>query len=335
VYPLLEKRPQSQLHPDRRNTVTGPAGDGEAAREAVSLCRPAVLEGAELWSVARLARPWTAFHTTYMVGVPRRLEGRQQWRCDGRTYDLGLTSTLLLEPGALAVATAETAADLDFLLVPAHLMNRALAAWALPGSPAGATVAGRAADGPTPDLCNTLVDDAGLVGSFDHLRRALESAAPDPQEQKARLDALLRLLVERVHPLAVASENPSSRCSRALDHVRAVVTERFAERITLDSLALDTGFSKFYLERSFNDRFGVPIHQFLKRVRIGMALAMMREGSRPSSVARTVGFADQPHMTRVFRDELGITPRTYWAASRPADIRRPRKGSNGDPGAAP
>jgi AraC-like DNA-binding protein len=334
VYPLLEKRSQSQLHHERRNTVTGPANEGGGPHQAISLCRPTVLDGAELWSVARLARSWTAFHTTYVVCVPRRLEGRQQWRCDGRTYDLGLTSTLLLEPAALAVATADTAGDLDFLLVPAPVMHRTLAANAAKNA---ANTANAATSAPVSALWNTLIDDAGLVGAFDHLRRSLQSPAPDALEQKTRLEALLRLLVERAVPVARPPDTVNSRCSLALDRVRAVITKRFAERITLDDLALDTGFSKFYLERSFNDRFGVPIHQFLKRVRIGMALAMMRDGSRPSSVARTVGFADQPHMTRVFRGELGITPRTYWAASRPPapDPRRPRQGTNGDPGAPP
>jgi AraC-like DNA-binding protein len=226
------------------------------------------------------------------------------------------------------VAARGAGADLDFLLVPPALVHRALAAVAARGSSAGATLTEPPANVAAPVLCNTLIDDTGLVGAFDHLRRALQSAAPDPQEQRNRLEALLRLLVECVWPVtAVPTDSAGSRCGRALERVRAIITERFADRITLDDLALDTGFSKFYLERSFNDRFGVPIHQFLKRVRIGMALAMMREGSRPSSVARTVGFADQPHMTRVFRDELGLTPRTYWAASRAPTVRRRGKGT--------
>ena len=59
-------------------------------------------------------------------------------------------------------------------------------------------------------------------------------------------------------------------------------------RLTLDDLARETGFSKFYLERSFNDRYGLPIHQFLKRVRIARALALLRQGERPAAVAKAV-----------------------------------------------
>jgi AraC-like DNA-binding protein len=42
---------------------------------------------------------------------------------------------------------------------------------------------------------------------------------------------------------------------------------------------------------------------------------MLRSGVRPSVVSKKVGFADQPHMTRVFRDELGVTPRRFWVAT--------------------
>ena len=317
MYPLLEKSQRPGLHPERRNSVV-PADAESNAHEAVTLWRPPVLEGTELWAVARSARAWTAYHTTFMVCVPRHLDGRQQWRCGTRRYELGSTSTLVLEPGALSVATVEAPGDLDFLLVPPALVQQALAA--LPPSP---MIPGA----PPPAMSTALIEDTALVAAFDHLRRSLDTVAPDPAEQQGRLTSYLRALVERA---AAATPAPSddSRCARALSHVRAVITERYAERITLDDLAIETGFSKFYLERSFNDRYGVPIHQFLKRVRVAMALSLMRAGARPSAVARSVGFADQPHMTRVFRDDLGFTPRSYWAASRAGQsqpARRSRK----------
>ena len=217
---------------------------------------------------------------------------------------------------------------MDLLLVPKALVAQAMGAAVDVGAPEVAI--DQTIESPTPGhgppvpmLVTGVIADTALVAAFDRLRRSLDTPAPEPLEQQCRLQAYLQALVERAS--TTRSPDPDdSRCRRALDRVRDVIVERYAERITLDDLAVETGFSKFYLERSFNERFGVPIHQFLKRVRIGMALARMREGARPSTVAKPVGFADQPHMTRVFRDELGFTPRSYWAASRPADVRRPR-----------
>ena len=66
----------------------------------------------------RSIRPWPAFHTTYLFCTPERLDNQPQWRCRGVTHRLGPTSTIVLEPGELHVATDIPApADLHFLLV--------------------------------------------------------------------------------------------------------------------------------------------------------------------------------------------------------------------------
>jgi AraC-like DNA-binding protein len=274
-----------------------------SAPEEVSLLRPRGLPGVELWSIRRSLRPWTAFHTTYVFCTPAGLDGEQSWRCRGTVHKLGPTTTILFEPGELHVATEiKTPTDLHFLLVAPELLER--------------DRGGSAAPSGRPRFARPQIEDAGLVGAFGRLCRALEGPQADTLEQQHYFEVYLRALLERA---AVTPENQPAptRCDQAVSHVRGIIESRFADRLTLDDLAHETGFSKFYLERSFNERFGLPIHQFLKKVRIARALAMLRRGSRPAEVARAVGFADQPHLTRVFRTEMGFTPRQYWAAARP------------------
>ena len=286
---------------DRRPSAAGGPGGNEG--EQVTLHRPSSLPGVELWTVRRSVRPWPAFHTTYLFCTPERLDNQPLWRCRGVTHKLGPTSTIVLEPGELHVATDIPApADLHFLLVAPDVVQKALDDL---GGPVSSPLRFR----------QPQVDDPALVGAFGRLRQALENPSPDPLEQRHYFSCYLRALIERAGADAVPTE-ASTRCLRAVEQVRTVVEQRFAERLTLDDLAKETGFSKFYLERSFNERYGLPIHQFLKRVRIARALALLRQGERPASVARAVGFADQPHLTRVFRSELGFTPRQYWAAAR-------------------
>src|SRR5215213_7693657 len=95
--------------------------------EDITLLRPASLPGVELWTVRRSVRPWPAFHTTYLFCTPERLDNQPLWRCRGETHRLGPTSTILLEPGELHVATDIPApADLHFLLVAPDVVQRAL-----------------------------------------------------------------------------------------------------------------------------------------------------------------------------------------------------------------
>ena len=292
----------AQTPPASAKTAASSLGESER----VTLLRPAGLPGVELWSVRRSIRPWPAFHTTYVFCTPDRLDHLPHFRCRGITHRLGPTSTILLEPGELHVATEiPSPADLHFLLVTPEMVERTLGEL------------GRGDGQARLHFPHPQVDDPALVGSFGRLRQSIEHPVPDTLEQKHYFSCYLRALVERAAQVE-APVGESSRCLKAIEHVRALVEARFAQRLTLDDLARETGFSKFYLERSFNDRFGLPIHQFLKRVRIARALALLRQGERPAAVAKAVGFADQPHLTRVFRSELGFTPRQYWAAARPA-----------------
>jgi AraC-like DNA-binding protein len=104
---------------------------------------------------------------------------------------------------------------------------------------------------------------------------------------------------------------PATGCERSVKLARAFIERHFAARITLDDIAAAAGVSKFHLARGFNDRVGLPLYRYLKAVRVGRALALLRKGLRPADVVGLAGFVDQPHITRVFRRELGITPGRY------------------------
>lgn len=77
-------------------------------------------------------------------------------------------------------------------------------------------------------------------------------------------------------------------------------------------LARDASVHPVSLARAHRRHFGCSITERLRARRIGEAAALL--GGRDlsiSSVAFRAGFADQSHLTRVFRSETGLTPGTY------------------------
>jgi AraC family transcriptional regulator len=51
---------------------------------------------------------------------------------------------------------------------------------------------------------------------------------------------------------------------------------------------------------------------FLRRLRVDEAAALLRRSDQPiSQVAARVGFADQSHLTRRFREQMGTTPERW------------------------
>lgn len=289
--------PAAAVWPSRLYEAEAPV----ARTEEITLHRARALPGVELWSIRNSTRPWAVLQSTYTFGIAERLGGELVWRGAGRVAPLSLASTVLIEPGELQAAVRVAGpVDLDFLLIDPAAAQREFDRDLM--------------DEQRPHhFANARLEDVALVGQLRRLWRAILDPRADEIEQQVLFRTYLHAIFDRAGSRARPQQN--TRCEQALERIRKVIHDRHAERLTLDGFAAETGFSKFYLERSFHDRFGLPIHQYLKKVRISRALDLLRKGIRPSVVSKKVGFADQPHMTRVFRDDLGITPRRFWAAA--------------------
>lgn len=92
---------------------------------------------------------------------------------------------------------------------------------------------------------------------------------------------------------------------------------RVAERIretpgaspSIAELARDAGIHPVHLARTFRKRYGMSLGTFARRARVDYAAELIARGGVPlSSVAGLAGFADQAHLTRVFRARTGLTP---------------------------
>jgi AraC-like DNA-binding protein len=85
---------------------------------------------------------------------------------------------------------------------------------------------------------------------------------------------------------------------------------------TIAGLASDCGLSPRHFARAFKATHGTPPHRWLIKQRVEHAKALL-EGTPNSigDIALACGFADQSHLTRVFRGWVGTTP-AAWRKSR-------------------
>ena len=79
------------------------------------------------------------------------------------------------------------------------------------------------------------------------------------------------------------------------------------------ALADAAGVHPIYLARQFRRFFGCSMSTYAQRVRLRRVAACMRRPGSLSRVALEAGFSDQPHLCRMFRREIGVTPRAYRA----------------------
>ena len=146
----------------------------------------------------------------------------------------------------------------------------------------------------------------GLAGRFSALHDALR-CGDDALEAETRL----AFIVERIGA-ALGSREPAAP-SRAgvvddAEALRAWLDEHLTEPLTLAAATTTIGGSPTGVARAFSRTFGVAPHAYVLGRRLDAARARIVGGAAIADVAAELGFADQAHLTRRFRQWFGTTP---------------------------
>lgn len=93
---------------------------------------------------------------------------------------------------------------------------------------------------------------------------------------------------------------------RAIDYIK----ENLSQNITLENLAAVVNLSPYYFARLFKEEIGIAPHQYLIQQRVERAKQLLIEGNLSlAQIANCVGFADQSHLSRHFKQHLGLSPK--------------------------
>ncbi len=112
----------------------------------------------------------------------------------------------------------------------------------------------------------------------------------------------------------VEERSSSSRrlTPRQSEQVIEFMKAHLSENISLDALAQQIGFSSYHFARLFRQATGASPYQMVLRLRIEQAQMLLAETDLPLiQVAHACGFSDQSHLSQVFKQQLGLTPRVY------------------------
>ena len=85
-----------------------------------------------------------------------------------------------------------------------------------------------------------------------------------------------------------------------------------AESLSLTDLGAAAGVHPTHVVRAFTAAFGMPPGRYIRKLRLDLAAVALAGSDLPlSRIAADAGFYDQSHFTRLFRDEIGVTPGEY------------------------
>ncbi|WP_168879383.1 AraC family transcriptional regulator [Rhizobium sp. P28RR-XV] len=157
-----------------------------------------------------------------------------------------------------------------------------------------------------------ILDDADVTR---HLLRAhaVIASAPDRMEKECAAYDGFGAIIARYGQQS--RHGRLARVGRA-DMRRAIdyLQEHFAETVSVSEVATVAGLSEYHFMRVFRASTGLSVHSYLTQIRLNRAKSLLSCGVSSVEAAVSVGFFDQSHLIRHFRQHYGATPREFAAA---------------------
>ena len=126
------------------------------------------------------------------------------------------------------------------------------------------------------------------------------------------------LAARLVQNYAVSQPPPSLECkakglsqsqlAQVIDYIKA----NLAEDVSISDLATLTNMSESHFSRSFKQSTGIAPYRYLMQQRVERAKQLLEQPEISiSTIALDCGFANQTHLTKVFRHMTKMTPKAY------------------------
>ncbi len=125
-------------------------------------------------------------------------------------------------------------------------------------------------------------------------------------------------VLTQVEAALAHSKRLGSEAQRVARLAMAYIHEHYAEAISREALAAAVGVSERYLTRCFKHETGITPVVYLNRYRIRQACRLLEQGHMNiTEVALACGFNDSTYFGKVFRAEMGISPRDFQRGQHP------------------
>jgi AraC-like DNA-binding protein len=95
--------------------------------------------------------------------------------------------------------------------------------------------------------------------------------------------------------------------------VKLFLNAHTQSRLQLEQISAAVHLSPYHLCRVFKQNTGMPIHQYMKRLRLFNAAERMLENpnTRLDTLALDYGFANHGHFSTVFRQTFDVSPSDF------------------------
>jgi AraC family transcriptional regulator len=256
------------------------------------LLRSSACPGVELLTARHSSRAWRWFHETYTLCLVE--QGGSTWQYRGKSHRSEAGTLMLMEPGETHASAQTDPCDFFVLYISPETLERTL------GLDRG------------PHIALPALRDDGCSSAMQQLRDRIEQGGAAFDHEQLLAGLLARVLTLASEPGSRSKAGPEpEHARRAVARAREYLQANLARSVSLDELAQVARMNAFVLLRAFRRQLGLTPIAFQRQQRVHEARRLLVRGYPSGEVAARLGFADQSHLTRVFREWVGVTPGQY------------------------
>jgi AraC-like DNA-binding protein len=236
------------------------------------------------------------YHDTYVIEVVEA--GEDEFFCRDATYRARAGEIVVIPPGE--VHTGRSAGAVPLAYRSFYPSPQLLSFFLLPE--------GKECSLPLP-FDARVIRDQELADLLCAAHRGLEAPTERCAAESLLTLALARLVTRHAQsPTLFAEERPEPLAVR---RARDYLADHVTENVSLHELSAIVGLSPFHLLRVFRREVGLAPHEYLLNERIRRARILLNRGVPIGEIACELGFADQSHFTRRFKQTVGVSPGQY------------------------
>lgn len=107
-------------------------------------------------------------------------------------------------------------------------------------------------------------------------------------------------------------EKRNGKSKNVIERTRAIIDKRFAENLQVGDIATEVFLSTTYLCLLFKQETGETINEYMTKVRIEQAKALLKDPSNKFyEVCYAVGYSDPSYFSKIFKKYTGYTPSSF------------------------
>ncbi len=264
----------------------------ESALDRATFHHSGIFGGIDLMA-ARFVRHSFAPHShdELMIGVIR--SGVKAFQ-HGRTRQLAAAGSLsVVNPGEMHTGEREAGNELIY------------AALYLPSASLATMLGDQAGDDPI--IRPPVVADREIWGKLSAAHR-LATEGDDAAAEEEMICGI-SLLFGRFGTRKI--NLPKTACPKPVGRALEFLHASAGDPVSLAAASKAAGVGLFHLIRLFQTHVGLTPHAYLTQIRIAKSRQLLELGTPVAQVALEVGFADQAHFTKRFKQLTGTTPAAY------------------------